>query len=421
AMKSVGALVAIGVGVASALTPVWLGPLNSTVPAPSGDELTVSLPADAQEATTGDASDDEQNLIGHYRALAESAMDNRELDLAERLLENIERIDPRSVVLAEARELLEQRKWEVGEKEFEKREAEEARDAGEAERKEQEALRLAEEQLATELAARQDAERQQQEALRLAERRAAELAAQSDAERKQREARRIAEKQRAAELTAQREAERKRQEARRIAEEQRTAELAAQREAERKQQEARRIAEEQRAAAQAAQRQAERRRQEQEALRLAGQTRAVEQRQEQRVSAGETPQLAALVPTVPTPDPAEIANQTRLQMTDLDVVGGYLERFKSAIRGRNIVELANISRLSSDRGQLARQIFGQYAAIEVSISEVAWFERRELVSAKITIDRLITKEGDAVLPGPAWRTSRLIMRKKNGAWQKIEW
>ncbi|MGI9304019.1 MAG: protein kinase domain-containing protein [Gammaproteobacteria bacterium] len=109
-----------------------------------------------------------------------------------------------------------------------------------------------------------------------------------------------------------------------------------------------------------------------------------------------------------------------VDQSDAERVNGIIEEFKLAFEQRDIERLQSVAHLSPERRRFIEDLFSRHKAIRVSISELS-VERRGSASARITIERLITNEGDAVIPAPAWKQARLATVKKGDYWQKLTW
>ena len=117
---------------------------------------------------------------------------------------------------------------------------------------------------------------------------------------------------------------------------------------------------------------------------------------------------------------AEAAEQAaRNREQEIRRIGQLLHQFELAYEAKDLKSLTELTQMSAERRHFLEQIFQQYDTVEVSISSFSVTDRN--ASATVTIDKLISIQGDRVIPGNNWKSARLHIEKDGDRWQKIAW
>ncbi len=110
---------------------------------------------------------------------------------------------------------------------------------------------------------------------------------------------------------------------------------------------------------------------------------------------------------------------SRLNANDMAVLNTRLSRFKRTYEARDLDEMSRISEMSSQRKRFLRGLFQDFSTIKVSFDRLSGSAAE--VSVVVSIDRLITRDGDQAIPGSGWKDATLSIKKSHGEWGRIVW
>ncbi len=97
-----------------------------------------------------------------------------------------------------------------------------------------------------------------------------------------------------------------------------------------------------------------------------------------------------------------------------------LTQLKAHYENHNLDLLVRNTVFSEKKEQFLNELFRHYPTIEISISDPLFTKQNQSAMAVLTIQRLIDKEGNQVIPGEKWKQTTLEIRSIEGQW-KIFW
>ncbi len=103
----------------------------------------------------------------------------------------------------------------------------------------------------------------------------------------------------------------------------------------------------------------------------------------------------------------------------MNVLGGMLNKLKTAYDKKDLKALQRMSQMSKNRARFLEQIFGNYQTITVSIADLSIIGNEAHVVISIT--KLTSQDGNLVVPSKRWKDAALLVHRKGGKWGKIVW
>ena len=119
----------------------------------------------------------------------------------------------------------------------------------------------------------------------------------------------------------------------------------------------------------------------------------------------------------------ELAERQRLRAkpTQKDVVAveKMLSSFKQAIEDRNLAELRKVADISDNHLKIVTDMFTRFDEVHLSVTSYAL--SRSGATANFRFEKLVTANGDRVLPSASWQNGKLEMVYSDKGWEKIRW
>lgn len=104
---------------------------------------------------------------------------------------------------------------------------------------------------------------------------------------------------------------------------------------------------------------------------------------------------------------------------DVVAVEKMLNNFKQAIEEKNLAALQQVADLSDGHMQIMREVFKRFN--EVHLSVTSYSLSRSGATARFKFEKLVTANGDDVLPSSKWRNGKLVLEYSSKGWKKIRW
>lgn len=116
-----------------------------------------------------------------------------------------------------------------------------------------------------------------------------------------------------------------------------------------------------------------------------------------------------------------VTSQAAFNEADRTTIRQITRTFLETFKQQDLLYLAEITNLDSERSIYLNALFNEYSSINASIRDYDFENSQYGATATLIIDSGINRSGSKVYAGEAWKTIRLLIKKKNENWLKPEW
>lgn len=109
----------------------------------------------------------------------------------------------------------------------------------------------------------------------------------------------------------------------------------------------------------------------------------------------------------------------RPSQKDAVAVESLLSDFKQAFEARDLAQLQKIAELSEPRLNATREVFERFEEVHLSVTSYALSQTG--ATAEISVDRVVSANGDDVPPNAQWKNGNLELIYNQNGWEKIRW
>jgi flagellar biosynthesis GTPase FlhF len=96
-----------------------------------------------------------------------------------------------------------------------------------------------------------------------------------------------------------------------------------------------------------------------------------------------------------------------------------VEQLQRSMVERDLATIEKISSLSEPRRRMLKELFETYSTVEVSFDEI--IEASDSATVNLLITKLVSPNGELVIPSPILRKSKVVIPKKGDNWGRFVW
>jgi serine/threonine protein kinase len=132
--------------------------------------------------------------------------------------------------------------------------------------------------------------------------------------------------------------------------------------------------------------------------------------------------IALIAPDSPLSEKlaTELASLRQPSKPELEVINELIHDFRNSFETNNMAKLQHLSEFAPGRQQFLEQFFAQYRFFKLQIKDFEYITVQHQASAIVSLDDLVSKEGEHVKPGPWNQFLIQIAKNQQGKW-KVHW
>jgi len=105
---------------------------------------------------------------------------------------------------------------------------------------------------------------------------------------------------------------------------------------------------------------------------------------------------------------------------EIESISDIVSRFKKSMETYDLITVKNLSEFESGREQFVQQFFANYQSFNMNISGFQYIATEHKATAKVSLNRLVNRKGQAVQPG-SWGEFAIVVQKNTNNQWRIFW